>query len=58
MLKDGFTLKDLYDERAPLYEKAADFTVELTGNSIETSAEAVYNAVFDEISVLIYNRTV
>ena len=51
VLKDGFTLKDLYDERAPLYEKAADFTVELTGNSIETSAEAVYNAVFDEISV-------
>ncbi len=27
VLRDGQTLKDLYDERIPLYEKYADFTV-------------------------------
>ena len=30
-LKDGMTLKDLYDERIPLYEKYADITVDETG---------------------------
>lgn len=51
VLKDGFTLKDLYNERAPLYERAADITVELTGASIEDGAQAVYNAVLSKISV-------
>lgn len=27
-LKDGMTLKDLYEERTPLYEKYADLTVD------------------------------
>ena len=30
-LKDGQTLKDLYDERTPLYEKYADITVDENG---------------------------
>ena len=30
-LKKGFTLKDLYNERTPLYEKYADITVRLDG---------------------------
>lgn len=30
-LKDGMTLRDLYDERVPLYEKYADITVDETG---------------------------
>lgn len=51
VLKDGFTLKDLYNERAPLYERAADITVDLTGASIEDGAQAVYNAVLSKISV-------
>ena len=38
-LKDGFTLKDLYDERAPLYEKYADVIVELNGESVAKSVE-------------------
>ncbi|MDY6323793.1 MAG: shikimate kinase [Catonella sp.] len=28
VLKPGFTLRDLYNERSPLYEKYADFTVD------------------------------
>ena len=38
-LKDGFTLKDLYNERAPLYEKYADVIVELNGESVAKSVE-------------------
>ena len=33
-IKEGFTLKDLYDERVPLYEKYADVTVDLDGTDI------------------------
>ena len=35
LLKDGQTLKDLYEERVPLYEKYADITIPLDGMSIE-----------------------
>ena len=38
-LKDGFTLKDLYNERAPLYEKYADVIVELNGESVAKSVQ-------------------
>nr|WP_314463936.1 shikimate kinase [uncultured Clostridium sp.] len=31
VLKDGMTLKDLYEERIPYYEKYADITVDETG---------------------------
>ena len=34
-IKEGQTLKDLYDERCVLYEKYADITVPLDGMSIE-----------------------
>ncbi len=34
-IKEGQTLKDLYDERCVLYEKYADITVSLDGMSIE-----------------------
>ena len=44
-LKEGFTLKNLYDERTPLYEKYADITVELDGKSVMESVEAVAKAV-------------
>ena len=37
-LKDGFTLRDLYNERTPLYEKYADIIVEMPDG---TKAEAV-----------------
>ncbi len=44
-LKDGFTLKDLYAERIPLYEKYADITVDLSGLNVENSVEKVAGAV-------------
>lgn len=40
-LKDGFTLKDLYDERTPLYEKYADVIVPLNGQSIAQAVEKI-----------------
>ena len=39
VLKDGQTLKDLYDERTPLYEKYADLIVDETGLDIEQTRE-------------------
>ena len=44
-LKDGFTLKDLYEERTPLYEKYADIAVELDGKTVIESVEAIAKAV-------------
>ena len=44
-LKDGFTLKDLYDERAPLYEKYADITVCLNGQSIADSVALIMESL-------------
>ncbi len=44
-LKDGFTLKDLYDERTPLYEKYADVVVQLSGKSVEQSVQEVVKAL-------------
>ena len=44
-LKDGFTLKDLYNERMPLYEKYADIIVELNGESIAKSVQKVLEAL-------------
>lgn len=45
VLKEGFTLLDLYNERSPLYEKYADVTVNVDGKTIEQSIEAVRLAV-------------
>ncbi len=44
-LKEGFTLKDLYDERTPLYEKYADVAVPLCGQSIAESVQEVVKAI-------------
>ncbi len=44
-LKEGFTLKDLYEERTPLYEKYAHLTVELCGASVADSVAAVRKAL-------------
>ncbi len=40
-LKDGFTLKDLYNERCPLYEKYADIIVPLGKGSIADAVNKV-----------------
>lgn len=44
-LKEGFTLKDLYEERVPLYEKYADITVKLDGKTVMQSVDAVAEAI-------------
>ena len=45
VLKEGFTLRDLYEERSPLYEAQADFTVELDNSPIEENVEKVREAI-------------
>ena len=45
VLKEGFTLKDLYEERTPLYEKYADIIVRLDGQTVMQSVMAVAEAV-------------
>ena len=44
-LKEGYTLKDLYEERTPLYEKYADIVVELKGASVAESVNEVVRAL-------------
>lgn len=39
LLKEGQTLKDLYEERIPLYEKYADIVVDEEGKDLEASLQ-------------------
>ena len=41
VLKDGFTLRDMYNERLALYEKYADYTVEIDGKDVHACVQAV-----------------
>ena len=41
VLKDGQTLKDLYDERVVLYEKYADITIADNGLNVEQTIEKI-----------------
>lgn len=45
VLKDGQTLKDLYDERTPLYEKYADVIVDAEGYDVEELMDQVVQAL-------------
>ncbi len=45
--KDGQTLRDLYEERVPLYEKYADIIVDETGKDVEQTIELVTKAYGD-----------
>ena len=45
VLRDGQTLRDLYNERVPYFEKYADITVCEDGCRIEETIENVLNAV-------------
>ncbi|MGN1235110.1 MAG: shikimate kinase, partial [Christensenellaceae bacterium] len=38
-MKDGYTLKDLYEERAPLYERYADLTVDCDQKTLDEVVE-------------------
>jgi shikimate kinase len=41
VLRDGQTLRDLYDERVPLYEKYADVVADETGCSVEQTIDRI-----------------
>jgi len=41
VLKEGQTLKDLYEERTVLYEKYADVQIDETGLNVEETIEAI-----------------
>ncbi len=45
VLKDGQTLKDLYDERRVLYEKYADIILDVDGQDIEETVEELAKAL-------------
>lgn len=41
VIKEGFTLRDLYEERVPLYEKYADIVIECSGRDIRSVMEEI-----------------
>lgn len=41
VLKEGYTLKDMYEERAALYEKYADIILDVNKNSIEDTVNQI-----------------
>lgn len=45
VLKEGQTLRDLYNERSVLYEKYADITVDESGRNLAETAKAVVNSL-------------
>lgn len=45
VLKNGASLRQTYDERAPLYEKYADLTVDCTEQSMESSLNDIVKKV-------------
>ncbi len=44
VLKDGQTLKDLYCERTPLYEKYADIVIDENGLNVEETIDMILNS--------------
>ena len=45
VVRDGMTLRDVYDERIPLYERYADLTIPVDGLSITEAARATAAAL-------------
>ena len=45
VLRDGQTLKDLYDERCPLYEKYADLVIDVEGTTPGVALERILAAL-------------
>lgn len=45
VIRNGATLKDLYEERTPLYEKYADLTVDVDGLTITQAIEKISREV-------------
>ncbi len=51
VLKEGQTLKNLYEERVPLYEKYADITVSEHKCTIEQTVEKIVDALEEQIGI-------
>lgn len=49
VIKDGETLKQLYDERTVLYEKYADIVIDCEHQSVEQSVDALYFGIKDRL---------
>lgn len=47
VLKSGTSLKDMYDERLPLYEKYADYVINCDNNTVEQTVEEIVKIVGD-----------
>lgn len=45
-IPDGYTLRDLYNERLPLYERFADYTFDETGLDAGTLVQKIRTALF------------
>lgn len=45
VLKTGQTLRDLYDERTPLYEKYAHVTIDEADSNVETTIKKIIDAL-------------
>ena len=48
VFKNAHNLKEVYEERLPLYEKYADMTVSCSGRAIEESVGAILEALNNE----------
>ena len=48
VIKEGQNLRALYDERTPLYEKYADFTVDCENHGVEDTVSAIYNYALNQ----------
>ena len=44
-MKEGTTIKALYEERAPLYERYADITIECDGRTAEESVDLIVEKI-------------
>ena len=44
-MKEGTTIKALYEERAPLYEKYADITIDCEGKTAEECVDLIVNMI-------------
>ena len=51
-IKDGQTLRDLYDERIPLYEKYADITADTSNMDVRESVLFIMEKVKEKLDVL------
>ncbi len=45
VMREGYDLKKLYEERVPLYQKYADLTIDTNGLNVETTIQKIQEAI-------------